>query len=125
MPYTLLLHVLVNIQRKEKAEAHLTRLFPGMAANIDGRYWKDQSLWEANLRRNFDYPNDYVALWETLSFLRGAAANWMINSGPNDASCEVVAGGIVENDDGTGLVWCSFELLRGGVFDAPGLAPDV
>jgi len=125
MRYTLLIRALVNIKQKEKAEKHLARLFPGIAAKIEGRYWKDQSLWEANVRRDFDYPNDYAALWETLCYLRGAAANWMITSGPNDASFEVVVSGIFDRDDGTGLVWCSFQLLREGALDAPGSATDV
>jgi len=128
MRYILHLRALVNIKQKEKAESHLARLFDGIAAKIDGRYWKDQTLWEGNLQREVDFPNDYAALWATLSYLRGAAADWMINSGPNDASCADVVSGvysIYDRTDAIGMVWCSFELLREGALDAPATAIDV
>lgn len=125
MHYTLLLRALVNIKQKEKAEEHLARLFPGIAARVDGRYWKDQSLWEANLRLAFDYSDDHAALWETLSYLRRAIANWVITSGPNDASSDEVVTGIFEQRDEPGLVWCSFQLLREGALDPPASGIDV
>ena len=125
MRYILLLRALVNIKRKEKAEEHLSRLFPGMTAKVDGRYWKDPSLWEANLRREVEFPSDQAALWEILSYLRSAAATWTITSGLNDASCDDLVSGIFDRRDGTGLVWCSYSLLRPGALPAPESASDV
>jgi hypothetical protein len=114
MQYTLLIRALLDIEQKEKAEAHLARLFPETDAGIDGRYWKDKSLWEANIRFEREFSDDQAALWQTMVYLRGAASFWTI-TGPHDPSFDAVVAGVCNEDQKTGLRWCSFELLRGSI----------
>lgn len=113
MDYTLHVRALVDIKRKDKADAHAVRLFAPLPIVNVGRYWKDNSQWEFRLTRDCEYSDDKTALWETLTFFHEVVRNWRITIGPNNEDYELLIRAIGENHDNTGLTWCSFELWRG------------
>ena len=112
MEYCITIRALIDIKRKDKAVAHAERLFPDLPIELTGRYWKDPSLWEFTAKHLVGYTDDKTALWETLRYFSGAASNWTIITGPTEPVFDTLLSAIADNTDGTGLTWCSIELIR-------------
>ena len=112
MEYTLNIRAFLDIKRKDKANAHASRLFPDLPFENVGRYWKDERQWEFRIHHTCEYPDDKTALWETLTYFGRILPNWLITVGPNDDTFELLINAVGENQDGTGLTWCNFELRR-------------
>jgi hypothetical protein len=112
MNYTLAVRAFFNINRKDKATIHANRLFPGLPIRILGKYYKDDTLWEATLHHDCEYVDDRTALWETLTYFAEVQRNSTIMTGPNGPGYDSVVSAVTENHDQTGLTWCNFELLR-------------
>lgn len=112
MIYTLSVRALFDMPHKGKAAVHAERLFPHLSIHIVGKYYKDDSLWEATACKDFEYLDDKTALWETLAYFGEIQQNWLILTGPNPPDFETVVSAVAENHDQKGLTWCSYELLR-------------
>ena len=82
MNYVLNVRAFFDIKSKDKAVAHAERLFPHLPIGIVGKYYKDDSLWEATLQQDCQYGDDKTALWETLTYFSEISRRWQIVIGP-------------------------------------------
>jgi hypothetical protein len=119
--HSVIVRAFFDIKRKDKVIAHTGRRFPGLKVQVVGKYWKDESLWEATAQQEYEYCDDKAALWETLTYFSRVSAQWTILSGPNGPEFQTLIEAVAENNDGTGLTWCHFELCRGSVGSKDGI----